>query len=83
MFTGRHRQHAAGEAAAQPAEHPVAQPLGHRRRAGHVEGQLDPAVGGVDALPAGPRGPGEAFAQLGRGHHESARHDQVVGHVGV
>ena len=39
---------------AQPAEHLVAQPLGHRPRAGHVEGQLDAAVGGVHPCPPGP-----------------------------
>ncbi len=45
-------------------EGPSPQMLGKGRGPGDVVRQLDAAVGGVDALPAGPRGPRESFVQL-------------------
>ena len=56
--------------AAQSCALPVVE---HPRRA-RVEGQLDPAVGGVDRLPAGTRRLREPFLQLGLGDHQPAGH---------
>src|SRR6185437_9003153 len=47
---------------------------------GDVERQLDPAVGGVDGLAAGTRGPGEPFAELAGRDHQPVVHAKVFGH---
>ena len=69
----------------------VAHRVGERRRRGHVEDDLDPAVGGVHRLAARTRGLGELLDDLARGDHEPvgdarprAQHEvpaRVRGHV--
>ena len=66
VLAGRDGQHAVDQPRPEPRQHPLLEVRRHRGRRGQVEGQLDPAVGGVDALPAGPRRAREAFAQLCR-----------------
>src|SRR5579875_3270191 len=63
VLGGGHGEHAPGQAPDGPGPSPFRQ----RRGARDVEGQLDPAVGGVDRLAAGPGRPGEALAQLAAG----------------
>src|SRR5690606_35062211 len=77
VLGGHDGEHAVDEATAEPAQRALAQRLGHRRRAGEVERQLHPRVGGVHALAPGPGRPGEAPTQLPAGQHQRASHREV------
>src|SRR5690606_40302727 len=52
VLGGDHREHAAGEPGREPPQGERLQLGAQRGGGGDVEAELDPAVGGVDALPA-------------------------------
>ena len=67
VLRGDHHDPAADQPGREPVQQPLARRLGQGRdRPGgaRVEVELDPAVGGVDALAAGAGGAGEALDQL-------------------
>src|SRR5829696_2054832 len=78
-LAGHHGQLVAGQPVAEPAAQP-GQQVGRQRRTAEVPDQLDPRVGGVDALPARAGGPGEALGQLVARDQHPGRHRQVGGH---
>jgi hypothetical protein len=65
MLSCDNRDHTAYQAAFQRGQRPVALRRRERRRSSQVERQLDPGVAGVDGLPAGTAGTGEAPVQVG------------------
>jgi len=78
MFRGGNGEHAVNEPIVQPSEHPVAKGWRYRRAVHDIERQLDPAVGGVDALAAGAARTGEPPPQFVH-RHGDARGDDEIG----
>ena len=70
----------AEDALAEPLHRPGPLGGGEAGTGRHVEGQLDPAVGGVDRLATRTGGAGEPPPQLAGGHDQPRPHLEVVGH---
>ncbi|SDY62475.1 hypothetical protein SAMN05216215_103123 [Saccharopolyspora shandongensis] len=81
MLGGCDREHAIDEAVGEAFHRTFPQGFRNRRRAGEAEGQFDPRVRCVDALPARTGGPREALGELERRDRPAAGDGQVCLHT--
>jgi len=84
MLGGGHDEDAVGEPVAESRDRPLAQERRDRGTGGDVERELNPAVGGVDALTTWPARPREPPTQLTGGDGHPWRDDKIghdIGHA--